>query len=182
VRVFADNGWDAEGIDADPSTARFHGELGIRARIGQFEQVEAASSYDFIHIAHAIYFITDPMAFIRGVRARLTPGGVFCIVLADLMANTDSGLPAYSHTFFPTGASMRYALALAGFEVVLSRSMSGSIYIAARPASAPRLPAVRPASTLLLCRTKALRHALLGRPYLALRQFAKRVLRGAHSS
>ena len=43
VRIFADNGWDAEGVDADPSTARFHRELGIRVRIGQFEQIETTS-------------------------------------------------------------------------------------------------------------------------------------------
>ena len=49
VRIFADNGWDAEGVDADPSTARFHRELGIRVRIGQFEQIEAtASTISFI--------------------------------------------------------------------------------------------------------------------------------------
>ena len=148
VRIFADNGWDAEGIDADPSTARFHRDAGIRARIGQFEQIEAASGYDLIHIAHAIYFITDPMGFIRGVRARLAPGGLFCIVLADFMASADASLPSYTHTFFPTGASMRYALGLAGFEVVLSRKMSGSIFIAARPASSPRLPPVWPAGIL----------------------------------
>lgn len=179
VRIFADNGWDAEGIDADPSTARFHGELGIRARIGQFEQIETGSSYDLIHTAHAIYFITDPMNFIRGVRARLKPGGLFCIVLADLMASADASLPTYTHTFFPTGASMRYALALAGFEVVLSKSMSGSIYIAARPAPSPRLPPVWPFGILLLYRSKAVRYTLLGRPSLALRRFAKRLLRGS---
>ena len=100
VRIFADNGWDAEGVDTDPSTARFHRELGIRVHIGQFEQIEATSEYDLIHIAHAIYFITDPMAFIRGVRARLRPGGLFCIVLANLMANTDPALPSYVHTLF----------------------------------------------------------------------------------
>ena len=116
VRIFADNGWDAEGIDADPSTARFHRDAGIRARIGQFEQIEAASGYDLIHIAHAIYFITDPMDFIRGVRARLAPGGLFCIVLADFMASADASLPSYTHTFFPTGASMRYALATRRFR------------------------------------------------------------------
>ena len=181
VRIFADNGWDAEGIDADPSTARFHRDAGIRVRIGQFEQIETASGYDLIHIAHAIYFITDPMDFIRVVRARLAPGGLFCIVLADFMASADPSLPSYTHTFFPTGASMRYALALAGFEVVLSRTMSGSIYIAARPASAPPLPTVSSASIRLLYRSKAVRHALLGRPYLALRRFAKRLLQGARA-
>ncbi len=182
MRIFDDNGWDAEGIDADPSTARFHRELAIRASIGQFEQLEAVTGYDLIHIGHAVYFITDPMSFIRSVHARLAPGGLFCIVLADFMASADAGLPSYTHTFFPTDASMRYALALAGFEVVLRKTVSSSIYIAARPASVPRLPTVWPARILLLYRTKSVRHTVLGRPYLALRQLAKRLLAVTRSS
>lgn len=177
VRIFADHGWDAQGIDPDPSTAPHHRALGIKTRIGQFERTEDATSYDIIHIAHAIYFITDPMNFISTVRERLNPDGLFCVVLADLMANADGGRPSYSHTFYPTAASMRYALALGGFDVVRTSHQSGSIYIAARPAAAPKLPPVHPAVTLLLHRTKLLRYAWLGRPYLALRQLAAKLLR-----
>lgn len=72
---------------------------------------------------------------------------------------------------------MRYALALGGFEVVRTRRQSGSIYIAARPAAAPKLPPVHPAVARHLHNTKPLRYALLGRPYLALRQFAAKILR-----
>ena len=93
------HGWDAEGVDADPSTARFHRELGIRVRIGQFEQIEATSGYDLIHIAHAIYFITDPMDFIRGVRARLGPGGLFSALCLRISWRTPT-LP-YRHMFTP---------------------------------------------------------------------------------
>ena len=177
VRIFADHGWDAQGIDPDPSTESHHRSLGIKTRIGQFELIEDATSYDIIHIAHAIYFITDPMNFIRTVRQRLNPGGLFCIVLADLMANADAGRPSYSHTFYPTAASMQYALALGGFEIVRTSHRSGSIYIAARLAAAPKLPRVHPAATLLLHRTKPLRYAWFGRPYLALRQFAAKLLK-----
>ena len=176
VRIFADNGWDAEGVDADPSTARFHRELGIRVRIGQFEQIEATSGYDLIHIAHAIYFITDPMDFIRGVRARLGPGGLFCIVLADLMANTDPALPSYVHTFFPTASSMRYALSLAGFETVFCRRLSGSIFMAARPVSSVTRPFVSPMAIRILYRTKAVRYAMFGRPYVLLAQTIKSLI------
>jgi len=176
VKVFADHGWDAEGIDADPTTAPFHREFAIKARIGQIEQLAVDGNYDIIHIAHAIYFVTDPMNFIRAVRERLAPDGVFCVVLADFMANADGSLSSSGHTFYPTGASMRYALAIAGFETVMSKHLSGSIYLAARRADAPKLPAVHPAATLLLHRTKPLRYAVIGRPYLALRRLAARLL------
>jgi SAM-dependent methyltransferase len=179
VRMFASHDWDAEGIDADPSTARFHHELGIRARIGQFEEIAVGTSYDIVHVAHAIYFITNPMGFLRIVRERLAPGGLFCVVLADFMANSDPALPSYAHTFFPTASSMRYALALAGFETVFSKRLSGSIFVAARPAEAVAMPSVWSTGTWLLYRTKALRYTLLGRPYLLLRRAAK-LLIGHH--
>jgi SAM-dependent methyltransferase len=177
VRAFSEQGWDAQGIDADPLTEPLHRELGIKTRIGQFEQLADDTTYDVVHIAHAIYFITNPRNFISTVRERLTPNGLFCIVLADFMANADNSLCSYAHTFYPTGKSMRYALAVGGFETVMSRHLSGSIYLAARPAAAPKLPPVHPAATLLLHRTKLLRYAWLGRPYLALRQLAAKFLR-----
>ncbi len=168
VNIFATNGWDAEGIDADPSTEAFHRELGIRTRIGQLEDVEIGSNYDVIHIAHAIYFITDPMKFLRTVRERLAPGGLFCLVLADFMSSLDPALPSYAHSFFPTASPMRYALALAGFETVFSRREKGSIFLAARPAAAVDTPSVWPFGIWLLHRTKTLRYVLLGRPATAI--------------
>ncbi len=176
VRMFEQHGWQAEGIDADPATATIHHELGIRTRVGQFEDMEIVGGYRIIHIAHAIYFITEPLAFMRKIRDRLSPDGLFCVVVADFMANADPGLPSYAHSFFPTGASMRYALAVAGFETVMSKTHSGSIYLAARPASDAALPVVSTSTIRLGYLTKRLRYAAIGRPYLALRQWAKRVL------
>jgi len=173
VRVFAAYGWDAEGIDADPSTERFHRDLGIRSRIGQLEQVEIRNNCDIIHIAHAIYFITDPMNFLRMVRERLSPGGLFCVVLADFMANVDPALPSYVHTFFPTASSMRCALALAGFETIFSRRLSGSIFIAARASPDVAKPRVWPLGIRILYATKGLRHAVLGLPYVMLARAVK---------
>ena len=179
VRAFAVHSWDAEGIDADPRTEPFHRELGIRSRIGQLEQIEIDNNYDVIHIAHAIYFITDPMNFLRRVRERLASGGLFCVVLADFMANVDPALPSYTHTFFPTASSMRYALALAGFETILCRRLSGSIFIGARPAPVASRPFVWPAEIRLLYLTKALRFALFGRPYILLARTVKYLI-GRH--
>jgi hypothetical protein len=113
------------------------------------------------------------MAFIRGVRARLRPGGLFCIVLANLMANTDPAQPSYVHTFFPTASSMRYALSCAGFETILCRRRSGSTFIAAQPASSVARPFVSPMAIRVLYNTKALRYALLGRPYILGKQAVK---------
>jgi SAM-dependent methyltransferase len=176
VKAFGVHGWDAEGIDADSSIAHVHRDMGIRVRYGQIEEMDVATGYHIIHIAHAIYFITDPMRFLSEVRKCLAEDGVFCVVLSDFFAHHDPSLPSYAHTFFPTAASMRYALALAGFETTICKRVSGSIYIAARSASAVRMPFTSPAWTRLLLRSKALRYALIGRPYLALRRATKLLL------
>jgi SAM-dependent methyltransferase len=177
IKIFADHGWDAEGIDADFSIAQVHREMGIRVRHGQIEEMNIAAGYNIIHIAHAIYFITNPMHFLSEVRKRLGAGGLVCIILSDFFAHHEPSLPSYAHTFFPTAASMHYALALAGFETVICKRLSGSIYIAARPAPAAKLPFVSPAWTWFLYCSKPLRYALIGRPYLALRRAAKFLIR-----
>jgi SAM-dependent methyltransferase len=173
VRTFADHGWDAEGIDANPNMRPLHQQLGIRSRIGQFEGLELKESYDLIHIAHAIYFMTHPMKFIAKVQDHLAPGGLFCVIISDFMSNTDADPPAYAHTFMPTGASMRYALAVAGFETVLSRKISGSVYLAARPFATPHEVKVYPRLIRLGFRTKKARYILIGKLYLGVRAIAK---------
>jgi SAM-dependent methyltransferase len=162
VRTFADRGWDAEGVDADPTMLAFHQELAIRSRIGQIENLEITSVYDIVHISHAIYFITNPMRLLGQLRRHLMPDGVLCLVLSNFMSSLEPNLPAYSHTFYPCAGSMRYALALAGFATVFVQRRSGSIYMAARPAAAAP---TKVNTTLIhwLYRTKALRFATIGR-------------------
>jgi SAM-dependent methyltransferase len=173
VRTFADHGWDAEGIDADPNMKALHEDLGIRSRIGQFEGLELQGSYDVVQIAHAIYFMTYPMKFIAAVRDHLTPDGLFCVVISNYMSSVDPYPPGYAHTFYPTGASLRYALAVAGFETVLSRRISGSIYVVARPAAKPGEVRIHPWMIQLAFRTKNVRYRLIGKPYLGFRAAAK---------
>jgi SAM-dependent methyltransferase len=176
VKTFADHGWDAEGIDADSSAASAHREIAIRVRYGQIEEMDVGAEHDIIHIAHAIYFITNPMRFLIEIRKRLAANGLFCIVLSDFFAHHDPSLPSYIHTFFPSAASMRYALALAGFKTIVCKRVSGSIYLAAKPASAIEMPFISAPWMHMLFRTKPLRYALIGKPYLALRRAAKFLL------
>jgi len=175
VRKFRDCGWDAEGTELDASTKRFHDEQGLRIRIGRFEDESLTSRYQMIQIAHAIYFITEPMTFLRRVRAHLADDGLFGVVISDFLAAHAKGGPNYAHTFYPCGESMRYALALAGLKPVLTRTMGGDIYIAAQPAAVPP-PRISIEWIHWQYRTKKLRFATMGRPYLAARQLAKFLL------
>jgi SAM-dependent methyltransferase len=175
VRRFADNGWEASGIDADPTMRRFHDELGIQSQIGQIETVKMQGKFDLIQIAHAIYFITDPKRFLCSLKDALTKDGLLCIVLANFMAASDLSLPGYPHTFFPTASSMRYLLALSGYCNVMCRATSGSVFLAARLGQGP-LPQVYPRLIRVGYQTKNLRYALFGKPNLWLRKGVKSVL------
>jgi SAM-dependent methyltransferase len=175
VRAFADAGWQAMGIDADPATEASHRSLGIASRIGQVEAMDLPGDWDMVHSAHAIYFVTDPMGFLARARALLAVDGLLAITVADFMAWDDRTDPAYVHTFFPTGRSMAYAITLAGFSVVAMRRAKGSIHIAAR-IGAGALPPVSPFLTWLGHETRVLRHAVVGRPLTLLRRVAKKAL------
>ena len=98
--------------------------------------------YQIIHISHAIYFITEPMAFLRRARARLADGGLLAVVISDFLAAYTKGCPGYVHSFYPCGESMRYALAVAGLRPILTRNVGGDIYIAARPDDRADSPAI----------------------------------------
>jgi SAM-dependent methyltransferase len=175
VRKFKDCGWQAEGIDLDASTKRFHDMHGLPTRIGRFENDSLANRYEMIHIAHAIYFITEPAAFLRRVRTQLADDGIFAVVISDFLAAHASGGPNYAHTFYPCGESMRYALAAAGLSSVLRRTIGGDIYIAAKPAPVKH-PSINTTWIYWKYRTKNMRFAAIGRPYLGARRLAKRLL------
>lgn len=175
VALFVREGFTAEGIDVDAATRPFHERLGITARIGRIEDQALDQSFDLIHIAHAIYFIQEPMKFLSAVRQRLSPNGVFGVVISDFLAATDNSLPGYSHTFYPCLASMENALQRAGLKPIRARRWGGSIFVAARP-SRPEISRTNTGLIRAMYATKGLRHAVLGRPELLARRLAKRVL------
>lgn len=175
VKLFAERGWDALGVDADPNMSRFHEAIGIKSMIGQIETLNLENRFDIIHSAHAIYFVTNVRAFIASLRDRLSQDGLLCIVLADFLSSDDPGLPGYSHSFYPTASSMGYLLALEGFQVVFCKKKSGSIFMAARRANGP-LPPVYPWLIRIAHQSKPLRYAIFGRPVTVLKSMVKRVL------
>lgn len=175
VRAFADAGWEALGIDADPATRPFHEEFGIASRIGQVETLDLEGGWDIVHCAHAIYFVTDPMGLLRRLRALLAPDGLLAITVADFLVSENAGGPHYAHSFYPTGRSTAYAITLAGFRIVATTRIRNSVFIAARIGEgAP--PAVSPWLIRIGHLTQPLRYRLVGRPMASLRGLAKRLL------
>ncbi len=174
VKLFQDMGWAAEGSDIDATMKPFHEELGISTRIGPVEKEAWDAPFDLIQIAYAIYFITDPKAYLAGLRRLLKPGGHLAIVIADHLAYTSVGGPNYAHTFIPTAKSLEYLLSLAGYETVLTHRIKDTTFVAARVGtSTPR--AVNTRAILRGHRTRPIRWRLFGANRARLRALVARL-------
>ncbi len=180
VKHFQDKGWEACGVDTDATLKIWFERQGINGEIGSIENVSFDAPFDLVQTAYSIYFITEPMAFLRRLQTLLKPGGHVGIVLADLLAYTQPGGPSYLHSWLPTVEGLEQALARAGFRVVLKQKIKDTWFVAATPddvkagewqASAP--PVVR---ILRRHRMRALKFATLGRARQMLASLAKRVL------
>lgn len=177
VKLFQDYGWQAEGVDADPNARRHHEELGISATIGQVESVDTSSGFDLISIAHAIYFVTNPRAFIQRVRTMLAPGGLFLVVLSDLLSSWSDGMPGYAHTWYPTSESLVFVLKQEGFDVVAVQRIKGSIMVLARSTDIAQQPIGYPLKAYFAHATHRIRYALLGMPRRNFVNFVRKLKR-----
>ncbi len=178
VECFQSHGWDAEGIDADPNTKEFHLKRNIRSRIGQIENIEELIKFDLISICHAIYFITDPLNFIRQVKRLLNQRGLFLVILSDFTSNLSSGQPGFAHTWYPTEYSLRVLLRQEGFAIVNTKKIRGSILMLATAAKQDpsRSSAVRVCWTYIAHLSQRARYRYIGQPFLSLVRLARRIL------
>jgi|GEM_PF-1146046 len=175
VKYFETHGWISEGVDADPNVKEFHLKLGIKSIIGQIESVETARSFDLISISHAIYFITNPRAFVARVKNILNINGLFLVVLSDFMSSLSSGQPGFAHTWYPALNPLTYLLRQEGFELVDIRRIRGSILILARntAASVSKPRARGPYREYLKHLTQRLRYRLFGTSILRTASLAR---------
>lgn len=176
VSLFKEQGWHAEGVDADPNTKSFHDRLGISVTIGQVEQLDDRARFDLISIAHAIYFVTDPRKFIRFVRGLLTPDGMFLVVLSDLLSANTDGKPGYVHTWYPTAESLIYVLEQEGFKILRSTRLKGSILVLAKISEHTIIPIGHPLRACLAHLSHDIRFCVWGSPRRFLAGIAKRIL------
>lgn len=175
VKQFQDNGWLAEGNDIDQTVKPIHAELGIRSRIGPVESQHWEAPFDLIQIAYAIYFITDPKAYLERLRSLLKPGGHLAIVVSDHLAYTSQAGPSYMHTFIPTVDSLEGLFARAGYRTVLRRKLRDTWFIAATPGTAEP-PPINTSAILRAHRTRALRYTWLGANRARVRAVAARII------
>jgi len=176
VKVYQDHQWEAFGVDPDPTTKEFHNKLGIKTTISQIEDVSLQKTYDAVFTTHSIYFISQPVDFLKSLKKFIKPDGYLCVAIANFFANNDTGLPGYAHTFYPSHQSMIYLLALAGYKTIFTRSARGSIYLAAKADASVTPGAVNTFAIYMLYRTKKIRYWLFGMPAGKVRNLLSRVI------
>ncbi|MDQ6732143.1 MAG: class I SAM-dependent methyltransferase [Actinomycetota bacterium] len=118
-------GWDAEGLDPDPSAAESAQARGVAVRHGTLADVaEGGCPFAAVTLSHVIEHLHDPLRELQRIRRLLAPDGRLWIATPNLDALGHRrygrdwlGLDPPRHLILFTPASLRRLLGRAGFEV-----------------------------------------------------------------
>jgi 2-polyprenyl-3-methyl-5-hydroxy-6-metoxy-1,4-benzoquinol methylase len=122
-------GWDARGIDPDPSAASHI--AGLRVEQGALPKTEFRdATFDVITLSHVIEHTHDPVASLREVYRLLKPGGRIWLATPNVAAAGHRrfrknwiGLHPPAHLVLFTHASILHALCTVGFDEAHFSSM-----------------------------------------------------------
>jgi 2-polyprenyl-3-methyl-5-hydroxy-6-metoxy-1,4-benzoquinol methylase len=141
VRVAADAGYEATGIEpAAPLAKRGAQRLGVDLRAGLLETAELAEGeFDVICAWHVLEHLPEPNHAMERIHALLTPGGVLCVEVPNVMSVTSRRdreawfhlHPQHHVTQFSPG-SLTALLQRKGLAVVATETVSALSYL--RPA------------------------------------------------
>ena len=119
-------GWQVTGVDFDPGAVAIGRQQGLELACGSLEQQAfPAAGFDAITMNHVIEHLPDPVGTLRECRRLLKDGGKLVLVTPNSSSlghrcfrQNWRGLepPRHLHLFSP--ASLRAALAAAGFEQI----------------------------------------------------------------
>lgn len=85
LRVGAERGWDAWGLEPAPTAVAYSQARGAQVREGFFtaDAVRDWAPFDAINLAHVLEHVPNPFDVLDAVRAKLAPNGVVCIVVPN---------------------------------------------------------------------------------------------------
>src|ERR1035437_9046912 len=80
VKLAAEFGWQAEGVDFDARAVANARRKGLAVRAGALEdQRYPEASFDLVHMSHVIEHVPDPLATLAEIRRVLRPGGLLVL-------------------------------------------------------------------------------------------------------
>jgi SAM-dependent methyltransferase len=145
-------GWDAVGVEPDPTAAAgARSRHGGDVRTGTLEEQRLPDgSFDAVHLSHVLEHVHEPGALLRECRRVLRPGGRLVVLTPNaeslghrLQGRGWRGLEPPRHLHVFTSRSLRRALRDAGFraEVRSTARLAGETWAAGAP-GAPRAAAL----------------------------------------
>jgi 2-polyprenyl-3-methyl-5-hydroxy-6-metoxy-1,4-benzoquinol methylase len=123
LKLAAEIGWSAEGIDFDPAAVEAAKSRGLNVRCAGVEElVDEPGSYDVITLSHVIEHVYDPPALLRAIYRLLRPGGLLWLETPNLdslgharFGRNWRGLEPPRHLTLFCVDSLKSALTQAGF-------------------------------------------------------------------
>jgi SAM-dependent methyltransferase len=123
VRTARALGWDAEGLDPDPSAAAAGRATGLPITVGRLPKLDCPdASFAAVTMSHSIEHLHDPLAGLREIRRVLRPGGILWIATPNVNSNGHKlfgadwrGLEPPRHLVLFTAPSLTKTLSRAGF-------------------------------------------------------------------
>ena len=153
VRLAAERGWAAVGVDVDAAVVAYARARGLDVRLGELAKLELpAESFDLVSLWNVIDFVADPVAVLAECHRVLVPGGriflrtpnmpwqlrgarvarLFAAVgLRRLVTGRARWLAIFHRSNF-AAPSLRLALERAGFDAIAlanSAPISGDPYL-----------------------------------------------------
>jgi SAM-dependent methyltransferase len=147
-------GWDAEGLDIDPTAAERASALsGAKVHVATLGEFRSADAYDLIYSSHSLEHLPDTRTTISHIKSLLNPGGRLVAVLpngASLVTRVygceSVTLDPPRHLVLPSLDGLAGALLESGFTVKRMRTLARRSSNYAAIARARRLGARGPAA------------------------------------
>jgi 2-polyprenyl-3-methyl-5-hydroxy-6-metoxy-1,4-benzoquinol methylase len=116
------HGYSPLGIDLSAAICnRVEQNTGISMHCGSCESLSDDHLFDVVVMNHVLEHVSDPVALLKAVRARMTPGSILHLAVPNVGA-WEARLPGWNsyepyHLLYFTPRTLRLAVEKAGFEI-----------------------------------------------------------------